>query len=64
MPDNNGLTQKELILMVLENQKEFDIKLSEIHTRLNQRPTRTEISGWLIAMASLGAIINSLMKGA
>ncbi len=64
MPDNNGLTQKELILMVLENQKEFDIKLSEIHTRLNQRPTRTEIRGWLIAMASLGAISNSLMKGA
>jgi len=49
-------------LTVLKNQKEFDKKLSEIHQLINQRPTRSEITGWLIAVASLGAIINSIMS--
>ena len=62
MASNNGFTQKELLLTVLENQKEFDKKLSEIHQRINQRPTRSELTGWLIAVASLGAILNSIMS--
>ena len=40
MPDNNGLTQKELLLMVLDNQKELDTKIDELHSRMNERPTR------------------------
>ena len=63
MQEHNGFTQKELLIMVLENQKEIDRKISEIHTRINQRPTRMEIFGWLtITIASLGAIFNSIMS--
>ena len=62
MAQHNGVTQKELLLEVIANQKNFDEKLSEIHQRINQRPTRSEITGWLIAVASLGAIINSIMS--
>ena len=62
MQNSNGFTQKELLLTVLENQKQFDKNLSEIHQRINQRPTGSEITGWLIAVASLGAIINSIMS--
>ena len=47
MSNTNGLTQKELLLMVLDNQKELDRKIDEIHTRINQRPTRMELTGWL-----------------
>ena len=62
MSNPNGFTQKELLLEVIANQKKFDDKLSEIHQHINQRPTRSEITGWLIAVASLGAIINSIMS--
>ena len=62
MAQHNEFTQKELLLEVIANQKNFDEKLSEIHQRINQRPTRSEITGWLIAVASLGAIINSIMS--
>ena len=62
MAQHNGFTQKELLLEVIANQKNFDEKLSEIHQRINQRPTRSEITGWLIAVASLGPIINSIMS--
>ena len=65
MPDNNGLTQKELLLMVLDNQKELDIKIDELHSRMNERPTRMELTGWLsVTVMILGVIINSIMKGA
>ena len=65
MPDNNGLTQKELLLMVLDNQKELDIKIDKLHSRMNERPTRMELTGWLsVTVMILGVIINSIMKGA
>ncbi len=65
MPDNNGLTQKELLLMVLDNQKELDTKIDELHSRMNERPTRMELTGWLsVTVMILGVIINSIMKGA
>ena len=63
MPETNGLTQKELLLMVLENQKELDRKIDEIHTRINQRPTRMELTGWLsVSIMILGVIANSIMS--
>ena len=63
MPETNGLTQKELLLMVLENQKELDRKIDEIHTRINQRPTRMELTGWLtVSVMILGVIANSIMS--
>ena len=63
MPETNGLTQKELLLMVLENQKELDKKIDEIHTRINQRPTRMELTGWLsVSVMILGVIANSIMS--
>jgi len=63
MPETNGLTQKELLLMVLENQKELDKKIDDIHTRINQRPTRMELTGWLtVTVMILGVIANSIMS--
>jgi hypothetical protein len=63
MPETNGLTQKELLLMVLENQKELDRKIDDIHTRINQRPTRMELTGWLsVSVMILGVIANSIMS--
>ena len=64
MPDNNGFTQKELILMVLDNQKELSSKIEQLHSRMNERPTRMELTGWLsVTVMILGVIVNSIMKG-
>ena len=59
----NTFPNEELLLMVLENQKELDRKIDEIHTRINQRPTRMELTGWLsVTVMILGVIINSIMS--
>lgn len=64
MSDNNGFTQKELILMVLDNQKELSSKIEQLHSRMNERPTRMELTGWLsVTVMILGVIVNSIMKG-
>jgi|TARA_R110000851_G_scaffold26129_8_gene74408 hypothetical protein len=64
MQDNNGFTQKELILMVLDNQKELATKIEQLHSRMNERPTRMELTGWLsVTVMILGVIVNSIMKG-
>jgi|TARA_R110000787_G_scaffold84709_1_gene181405 hypothetical protein len=64
MQDNNGFTQKELILMVLDNQKELASKIEQLHSRMNERPTRMELTGWLsVTVMILGVIVNSIMKG-
>ena len=35
----------------------------EIHTRINQRPTRMELTGWLsVTVMILGVIVNSIMS--
>ena len=63
MAQHNGFTQKELLLEVIANQKNFDEKLSEIHQRINQRPTRMELTGWLtVTVMILGVIANSIMS--
>jgi len=50
--------------MVLDNQKELDTKIDELHSRMNERPTRMELTGWLsLTVMILGVIINSIMKG-
>lgn len=63
MSNTNGLTQKELLNLILQNQRDIDAKLSLIHERINQRPTRMELTGWLtVTIMILGVIANSIMS--
>ena len=63
MTNTNGFTQKELLNLILQNQREIDAKLSLIHERINQRPTRMELTGWLtVTIMILGVIANSIMS--
>ena len=63
MNNTNGFTQKELLNLLLANQRKIDKKLSLIHERINQRPTRMELTGWLsVTVMILGVIVNSIMS--
>ena len=55
--------KEELLNLILQNQREIDAKLSLIHERINQRPTRMELTGWLsVTVMILGVIANSIMS--
>ena len=63
MSQHNGFTQKELIIMVLDNQKTIFTKIDEINKQLTIRPTRMELFGWItITIAIVGALFNSIMS--
>ena len=59
--NNNGLTQKEMLLMVLEGQEKINERIDSLHEKVNTKMSRQEFSGWFVGVAALAALINQLM---
>ena len=59
--NNSGLTQKEMLLMVLEGQEKINERIDSLHEKVNTKMTRQEFSGWFVAVSALVLIVNQLM---
>ena len=60
MSNGNGFTQKEMLNLILEGQQE-NKRIDELHEKVNQKISRQELSGWLVAISALVVLINNLM---
>ncbi len=58
---NNGITQKEMLLLLLEGQDKLDTRIDLLHEKVNAKISRQELSGWLVAISALVVLINNLM---
>lgn len=58
---NNGLTQKELTLLILEGQEKINERIDLLHEKVNQKISRAELSGWLVAVSALVVLIQAVM---
>ena len=58
---NNDMTQKEMLLLLLEGQDKLDNRIDLLHEKVNTKISRQEFSGWFVAVSALVVIINSLM---
>ena len=58
---NNGLTQKELSLLILEGQQQINERIDQLHEKVNQKISRAELSGWLVAVSALVVLIQAVM---
>lgn len=58
---NGGLTQKELLLLVLEGQDKINQRIDELHEKVNSKISRAELSGWLVAVSALIVLIQAVM---
>ena len=58
---NNGMTQKEMLLLLLEGQDKLDNRIDLLHEKVNTKISRQEFSGWFVAVSALVVINNSLM---
>ena len=58
---NNGMTQTEMLLLLLEGQDKLDNRIDLLHEKVNTKISRQEFSGWFVAVSALVVIINSLM---
>ena len=58
---NDGMTQKELIIMVLEGQEKINERIDEVYEKVNTKMGRQEFSGWLVAVSALVVLVNNVM---
>jgi|TARA_R110001583_G_scaffold64520_1_gene187275 hypothetical protein len=57
----NGLTAKELSLLILEGQEKLNDRIDQLHEKVNQKISRAELSGWLVAVSALVVLIQAVM---
>ena len=66
MPDSNtngnGLTQKEMLMMVLEGQEKINERIDLLHEKVNSKMSRQEFSGYFVAISALVVLVNQLMQ--
>ena len=59
--NGTGLTQKELSLLILEGQQQINERIDQLHEKVNQKISRAELSGWLVAVSALVVLIQAVM---
>lgn len=59
--NGNGFTQKEMLTLILEGQADINNRIDQLHEKVNQKISRAEISGWLVAISALVVLIQAVM---
>ena len=59
--NGTGFTQKELSLLILEGQQQINERIDQLHEKVNQKISRAELSGWLVAVSALVVLIQAVM---
>ena len=59
--NGTGLTQKEMLILVMEGQEKINERIDILHEKVNSKISRQELSGWMVAVSAFVVIINQLM---
>jgi hypothetical protein len=59
--NGNGMTQKEMLILVLEGQDKINERIDDLHEKVNSKISKTELSGTVLAVSALVVIIQSVM---
>lgn len=61
MSNGNGFTTKEYLVQIKDEVDIANERIDELHEKINNSPTRQEILGWLVAITSSAAFLNTIM---
>ena len=61
MTNGNGYTNKELLNIIIDGQKELNERIDLLHEKVNSKISRQELGGWLVAGSALVVLVNALM---
>ena len=62
MADNgNGMSNKELLQLILSNQEKINLRIDQVHEKVNAKISRSELSGWIVAVSALVVLVNNVM---
>jgi hypothetical protein len=57
----NGMSNKELLILILSNQEKINLRIDQVHEKVNQKISRSELSGWIVAVSALVVLVNNVM---
>jgi len=58
---DNGMSNKELLILILSNQEKINLRIDQVHEKVNQKISRSELSGWIVAVSALVVLVNNVM---
>jgi hypothetical protein len=58
---DNGMSNKELLILILNNQEKINMRIDQVHEKVNQKISRSELSGWIVAVSALVVLVNNVM---
>ena len=58
---DNGYTQKEMLALLLEGQKDMNIRIDALHEKVNQKISRSEILAWKNVLSVMIAGLSQYM---
>jgi len=53
---NNGFTQKEMLVMILDGQEKINERIDSLHEKVNAKISRQELAGWVVVVGTLSAL--------
>tara|TARA_R100000426_G_scaffold19233_1_gene16792 strand:+ start:414 stop:602 length:189 start_codon:yes stop_codon:yes gene_type:complete len=60
MAHDNGYTQKEMLNLILDGQDKINERIDELHEKVNSKMSRSEVSGWIVAVSALVVLVNTV----
>ena len=60
MAPDNGYTQKEMLNLILDGQDKINERIDELHEKVNSKMSRSEVSGWIVAVSALVVLVNTV----
>ena len=58
--NSNGFTQKEMLSLILDGQDKINERIDELHEKVNNKISRQELSGWVVAVSALVVLVNTV----
>ena len=58
--NNNGFTQKEMLIMILDGQDKINERIDSLHEKVNAKISRQELAGWVVVVGTLSAIMTQM----
>ena len=61
MADNNGMTQKELLMLVIEGQERINDRIDALHEKVNSKVSKAEFFSYMGIVISFAVLLNNMM---
>ena len=61
MVENNGMTTKEMIMLVIEGQREINQRIDELHEKTNTKLGKTEFFSYVGVIISFAVLLRTMM---